>query len=138
MTSPKPLRIAFAIFPEAMALDLVGPLDILNTLSRSETKPASVPSVECIIVGDSLTPIKMSNGMQVTPELTYEVAQGQEWDAVLVPGGTGARPWFESNARCREFLVEVVPKCRYVFTGMYDYYRRLGRYPQDQEDRKTD
>jgi transcriptional regulator GlxA family with amidase domain len=117
--TPKPLRIAITIFPEAMALDWVGPLDILNTLSRPETKPPTIPAVECIIVGDSISPIKMSNGMQVTPELTYEVAQNQEWDAVLVPGGMGARPWFESNARCREFLVEVVPKCRYVFTGMY-------------------
>lgn len=101
-----------------MALDWVGPLDILNTLSRSESsKPSTIPSVECVIVGDSLTPISMSNGMKVTPKITYEVAQGRPWDAVLVPGGIGARPWFESNARCREFLVEVVPKCQFVFTG---------------------
>jgi putative intracellular protease/amidase len=115
-----PLRIAITIFPEAMALDWVGPLDILNTLSKEEgTKPKSIPSVKIVIVGDTLTPIKQSNGMMVTPEITYETARGQEWDAVLVPGGQGARPWYESNKACRDFLVEVVPKCRFVFTGMF-------------------
>ena len=113
-----PLRIAITIFPEAMALDWVGPLDILNTLSRDESsKPASIPSVKITIVGDALTPIKQSNGMMITPEITFETAKVQEWDAVLVPGGQGARPWFESNKSCRDFLVEVVPKCRFVFTG---------------------
>ena len=113
-----PLRIAITIFPEAMALDWVGPLDILNTLSRDESsKPASIPSVKITIVGDALTPIKQSNGMMITPEITFETAKSQEWDAVLVPGGQGARPWFESNKSCRDFLVEVVPKCRFVFTG---------------------
>jgi putative intracellular protease/amidase len=118
-----------------MALDWVGPLDILNTLSRPETKPPTIPPVECIIVGDSMSPIKMSNGMKVTPAMTYDVAQNQEWDAVLVPGGMGARPWIESNVRCREFLVEVVPKCRYVFTGMYSCILGIHqRFEEAQDD----
>jgi len=117
-TMAEPLRIAIVIFPEAMALDWVGPLDILNTLSRDEgSKPQSITSVKIVIVGDTLTPIKQSNGMMVTPEITFDTAKGQEWGAVLVPGGQGARPWFESNKSCRDFLVEVVPKCRFVFTG---------------------
>jgi cyclohexyl-isocyanide hydratase len=114
-----PLRIAITIFPEAMALDWVGPLDILNTLSRDESsKPSTIPSVKLVIVGDSLAPIRQSNGMMVTPEITFEDAKTQEWDAVLIPGGQGARPWFESNKGCRDFLMEVVPKARFVFTGI--------------------
>lgn len=112
------LRIAFTIFPDAMSLDFIGPLDILNTLSRDEpSRPSEIPFVECVIVGDKLEPIKMSNGMQVTPAITYDEASNQHWDAVLVPGGQGARPWYETNQRCREFLVQQVPKCTYVFTG---------------------
>lgn len=59
----------------------------------------------------------MSNGMRVVPQLMYLEAKEQEWDAVLIPGGTGARPWFDSNLGCRDFLIKVVPKCRFVFTG---------------------
>lgn len=132
-----PLRIAITIFPEAMALDWVGPLDILNTLSKVEaSKPESIPSVKIVIVGDTLTPIKQSNGMMVTPEITYETAKSQEWDAVLVPGGQGARPWYDTNKACRDFLVDVVPKCRFVFTGtssssaeqVYDSELRVSMY----------
>lgn len=112
------MRIAFTIFPDVMSLDFIGPLDILNTLSRDEpSRPPSIPMVECIIVGDVLGPIKMSNGMQVTPAITFEEASKQEWDAVLVPGGSGARPWYDTNKQCRDFLTLVVPKCTYVFTG---------------------
>jgi putative intracellular protease/amidase len=100
-----------------MALDWVGPLDILNTLSKDETKPSAIPSVQCTLVGDEIEIIPQSNGMKVTPEITFDQALKEEWDAVLVPGGQGARPWFETNAKCRDFLVEIVPKCRYVFTG---------------------
>lgn len=115
---PQPLRIAFTIFPEAMSLDFIGPLDILSTLSRDDpSRPESIPHVECIILADSLEPVKMSNGMSVIPQLTFADGAKQSWDAVLVPGGIGARPWFESNKGCRDFLVTVVPKCRYVFTG---------------------
>ena len=61
--------------------------------------------------------VKMSNGMHVSPQMTYEQAGQEEWGAVLVPGGIGARPWFEGNKQAREFLSKVVPKCQYVFTG---------------------
>lgn len=116
---PKPMKIGFTIFPEAMSLDFIGPLDILSTLSRTDPdRPPNIPPVECILLGDTMDPVKMSNGMQVVPQLTFIEAGEQEWDAVLVPGGTGARPWFDSNKQCREFLIKVVPSCRFVFTGM--------------------
>ena len=116
------VRIAFTLFPEAMSLDFIGPLDILSTLSRSDPdRPTSIPPVECVLVGDTLEPVKMSNGMQVVPQMTYSQASEDKrgWDAVLVPGGIGARPWFESNKQTREFLTKVVPSCRFVFTGMF-------------------
>jgi putative intracellular protease/amidase len=116
--SSKTLRIAFPIFPEVMSLDFIGPLDILNTLSREESsRPVEIPTVECVIIGEKLEPIKMSNGMLVTPAITFDEATKQHWDAVLVPGGQGARPWYDTNQSCRDFLVQVVPKCTYVFTG---------------------
>lgn len=61
----------------------------------------------------------MSNGMSVVPQMTYDnaMAEDQEWDVVLIPGGSGARPWFESNKGTRDFLVKVGPKCKYVLTG---------------------
>lgn len=114
----RPLRIGFTIFPNAMSLDFIGPLDILSTLSRDDpARPGSIPHVDCVILGDKLEPVKMSNGMGVMPQMTYAQAATEEWDAVLVPGGIGARPWFDTNAACRDFLIKVVPKCRYVFTG---------------------
>lgn len=125
--TPQPLRIAFTIFPEAMSLDFIGPLDILSTLSRDDpSRPASIPHVECVLVADSLEAVRMSNGMDAVPQLTFDQAEKEEWDAVLVPGGVGARPWFESNRGCRGFLSAAVPKCRFVFTGTVPTFPSLG------------
>ena len=110
------LRIAVCIFPAALSLDFIGPHSILDVVRPS---PSRSYAIQLVILGDSPEPIRLSGGVMMAPEMTYDAAQepGQQWDAVLVPGGSGARPWHEGNKRCVEFLKAVVPTCEYVMTG---------------------
>ena len=112
------LRVAIPIFPLVLPLDFVGPLDVFNTIvpEKAAAKGLSF-AIKSTIVAQTLDPVHGAAGLKFVPDMTFDAAEEEQWDAVLVPGGSGARPWLDSNKPVREFLVKMVPKCKIVFTG---------------------
>lgn len=118
MALPRHLKVGVVLFEDAFPLDFIGPLDILNTLKPdSDASTASDVSIDSTILAASLDPLRVWGGMKVVPDRTFDEAAAEEWDAVLVPGGRGARPWLESNSGAQAFLKEVVPRTKVVLTG---------------------
>ncbi|KAI1452119.1 class I glutamine amidotransferase-like protein [Annulohypoxylon moriforme] len=112
-----PTRFAVALFPGFQALDVFGPLDTLNMLSK-ET-PLSLT-----ILAPSLSPVSTSTatsghttGQSVVPTRTYADAltAGEDIEVLLVPGGFGTRDP-ANTAEVEDFVKRAFPKLRYLLT----------------------
>ncbi|AHI02145.1 DJ-1/PfpI family protein [Kutzneria viridogrisea] len=71
--------IAFVLYPGCTPLDLVGPLQVLNALSRL------VPDHRTVVVGESLDPVYTDLPLLLAASHTYE--QITDPYAVVLPGG---------------------------------------------------
>ncbi|KAI1212637.1 class I glutamine amidotransferase-like protein [Annulohypoxylon truncatum] len=115
--SSPPTRFAVALFPGFQALDVFGPLDILNTLSTQ------VP-LSLTILSTSLAPVSTatpaaggpSTAQSVVPTRTYADANVDvDVEVLLVPGGAGTRD--PANvAQVEDYVRRAYPKLRYLLT----------------------
>lgn len=82
---------AVALFPGFELLDVAGPLEVLNMLSRETPIKLSLLSTTLDPVSTKTADMPSSMCEQsMVPTHTYEVPPS-DIDALLVPGGTGAR-----------------------------------------------
>lgn len=107
-------KYAVALFPGFQALDVFGPLDVLNFLSRT------VP-LELSVIGPTLEPVSTLHdassariGQSVVPTHTYDNAP-EDIEVLLVPGGMGTRDLDNTN-KVKEFIRDRFPKLKYLLT----------------------
>ncbi len=104
------MQIAFALYDQFTALDIIGPFNVL----------AYGPSVQPVFVAASADPVAADVGTpRLIPDLTFE--QCQRPDVVVVPGGPGSRRIAELQPLV-EWLRAVHPTTRYttsVCTGAF-------------------
>lgn len=121
-SSPKHYVVGVVLYPDALPLDFIGPTCLLNALNPSRLRATSSPlltftnpseatqaTFECIHLAETLDPVKCSFGTSIVPDRTFAaVKQAHEGkdsngqgdggiDVLLLPGGTGARPWNASE-----------------------------------------
>jgi putative intracellular protease/amidase len=107
-----PSKFGIVLFPGFQALDVFGPVDILNFLSRDR-------KMEMVILAEDLQPVSTSFpaggfGQSVVPSHTFQDPP-EDIEVLLVPGGQGTR--HESNiAPSVEFVKRAFPKLRYFLT----------------------
>ncbi|OTB11480.1 hypothetical protein K445DRAFT_322064 [Daldinia sp. EC12] len=109
-----PTRFAVVLFPGFQALDVFGPLDILNMLSKTRRLSLEIYSTTLDPV-PTLTPSSgHSTGQSVVPTRTF--ADGaDDIEVLLVPGGFGSRD--PANvAPVVEFVRAAYPRLRYLLT----------------------
>ncbi|KAI1803912.1 class I glutamine amidotransferase-like protein [Daldinia bambusicola] len=109
-----PTRFAVALYPGFQALDVFGPLDILNMLSKTRTLSLEILSATLDPV-PTLTPSSgHTTGQSVLPTRTF--ADGaDDIEVLLVPGGFGSRD--PANiAPVVEFVRKTYPRLRYLLT----------------------
>ncbi|KAI1648347.1 class I glutamine amidotransferase-like protein [Daldinia loculata] len=109
-----PTRFAVALYPGFQALDVFGPLDILNMLSKIRPLSLEILSTTLDPV-PTLTPSSgHSTGQSVVPTRTY--ADGvDDIQVLLVPGGFGSRD--PANvAPVVEYVRAAYPRLRYLLT----------------------
>lgn len=110
-----PTKFAVALFPGFQALDVFGPLDTLNYMSKRQ-------HLELSLLHTSLEPVSTllkdgtsgCIGQSIVPTHTYETAP-DDIEVLLVPGGMGARD--ANNVKSvREFVKERYPKLKFLLT----------------------
>jgi putative intracellular protease/amidase len=111
-TSGPPTKFGVVLFPGFQSLDVFGPVDILNFLSK--TRP-----LELSILADDLNLVSTSFpaggfGQSIAPTHTFQTAP-QDIEVLLVPGGIGTRD-NDNIAPVVEFVKQVFPKLRYFLT----------------------
>ncbi|GAQ38888.1 hypothetical protein AtubIFM56815_007470 [Aspergillus tubingensis] len=127
-TSPPPLRIGVLLFPGFQALDVFGPLDVLNVLSwstntppsTSSTSPSPIPTppISLILLSTTLTPIStlppsLPNALSQSILPTATLTSAPPLDVLLIPGGWGTRAPLPEHI---EYIRSVYPSLKYLLT----------------------
>ncbi|KAI0542736.1 ThiJ/PfpI family protein [Xylaria digitata] len=108
-----PTKFGVVLFPGFQALDVFGPLDALNNLSRM------IP-LEFTVLAVTLDPVntEVPNpgriGQSVVPTHTFDNCP-KDLEVLLVPGGFGARDP-AITAPIVEFLKRIFPQLRHLLT----------------------
>jgi len=93
-----PHRVALIAFDDLTALDLVGPMDVLDTAGRVAAKSADPnPHYRLEVLSIGGARVRASNGLQLQPDGDLTRATGP-FDTLLVAGGRGARAFVEDRA----------------------------------------
>jgi transcriptional regulator GlxA family with amidase domain len=96
------LRVAFALFPQFTALDVVGPFNIL----------AYGPEVATTFVAPTMSPVPADAGtLRIPPDEVF--ADVDAADVIIVPGGPGWRRIAEMSELTR-WLARTAPAARFV------------------------
>ncbi|XDG08025.1 hypothetical protein ABKA04_007640 [Annulohypoxylon sp. FPYF3050] len=121
--SAPPTRFAAALFPGFQALDIFGPLDILNSLSREHPLSLTILSPTADPVSTATPTSGHSVSESVVPTRTYADALSQlaahpeakDVEVLIVPGGFGTRD--PANvAEVEKYVKRVFPRLRYLLT----------------------
>ncbi|KAI1077023.1 class I glutamine amidotransferase-like protein [Whalleya microplaca] len=109
-----PTKYAIALFPGFQALDVFGPIDILNMLSKTA-------SLELFILAETLDPVSTKTetsghrvGQCIVPTHTFNDCP-DDIEVLLVPGGTGTREYNNIHSVV-EFVKKIYPKLRNLLT----------------------
>ncbi|KAF5661416.1 hypothetical protein FHETE_8478 [Fusarium heterosporum] len=110
-----PTKFAVALYPGFQSLDVFGPLDALNVMSKKR-------KLELSILHTSLDPVSTlledgtagSIGQSVAPTHTYDTAP-EDIEVLLVPGGRGTR-YPDNVKRVQDFVKERYPKLKFLLT----------------------
>ncbi|NVI05834.1 DJ-1/PfpI family protein [Paraburkholderia youngii] len=95
------LQIGFLVFPKVQQLDLTGPHDVL----------ASVPGATMHLVWKTREPVVSSNGLVLTPSVTFENCP--PLDVICVPGGSGVTALLQDEQTI-DFVRRQAASARYV------------------------
>jgi transcriptional regulator GlxA family with amidase domain len=97
-------RIGFVGFRDAVALDIVGPMDAFSLASDNES--AQEPRYRCVVLGLNRRPFVTGSGLVIRPHFT--LSDAPPLDTLVIPGGSGLRDprvngplvaWLRASAR---------------------------------------
>ena len=95
------MKIAFVIYPDFTALDLVGPYEVIGRW----------PGAEVRFVSSSMTPVRCDRGLTVIPTDTPNTI-GQP-DLIVVPGSEHPLPVLDDQ-RLIDWLARAAPGCQWT------------------------
>src|SRR5258708_8902432 len=110
-------RIGFLGFRDALALDIVGPMEVFSLASAIE--PGRTPRYRCVLTGLNRRPFVTESGLVIRP--AFALADSPALDTLVVPGGAGLRDR-ATSARIVDWLRASAPRARRVAsvcTGIY-------------------
>ncbi|MGH2754095.1 MAG: DJ-1/PfpI family protein [Actinomycetota bacterium] len=99
-------KIAFVLYPGLTPLDIVGPLQVMNTLQ------IFVPHWESVVVGERMEAMETDAGVLMTPEATFEEVPDPA--IIVVPGGIAPTIRQMGNPVLREYLLAVSERAEVV------------------------
>jgi transcriptional regulator GlxA family with amidase domain len=110
-------RIGFVGFKDALALDIVGPMEVFSLASAIE--PGRTPRYRCVLIGLNRRPFVTESGLVIRPD--FALADSPALDTLVIPGGAGLRDR-ATSARIVDWLRASAPRARRVAsvcTGIY-------------------
>lgn len=109
-----PKKYAVVLFPGFQALDVFGPLDILNFLSKSTPLELYILSTTLDPVSTLLEGSDLTVGQRIVPTHRFDHAP-DDIEVLLVPGGIGTRR-IEATQPAADFIARTAPKVSFLLT----------------------
>ncbi|PPR01798.1 hypothetical protein CVT24_001694 [Panaeolus cyanescens] len=112
---PPPTNYGILLFPAFQALDIFGPLDILNTLAMQRTLNLSLISTTYnpVTTKHQMMGINSTFGEDIVPTHTFDNPPNN-LEVLIVPGGAGTRaPALDPYI---QYIKEVYPSLRYLIS----------------------
>ncbi|ROT37341.1 DJ-1/PfpI family protein [Sodiomyces alkalinus F11] len=118
-TSP-PVNYGMVLFPSFQALDVFGPLDILNMLSLSHPMnlyliAATLDPVSTAAMSASMNPLNSNFSESIVPTHTF-ADPPPDLDVLIVPGGLGTRAPAPRLDELIGFIRDVYPSLEYLIS----------------------
>ncbi|KAJ5811463.1 hypothetical protein N7474_007764 [Penicillium riverlandense] len=112
----EPLRFGVVLFPGFQALDVFGPLDCINVLSRTDSHRVSLSMLSSTLEPVTTKPpgFPAAIGQSIVP--THTFATAPPLDVLLVPGGRGARGSSPVVQEIIAFVKATYPQLKYLIT----------------------
>lgn len=80
--------VEFVVFPDALGLDITGPLEVFNTASRViEQKRKDDSGYRARFAAADKGPVRLSSGLEIVAKVAFK--DSSTADTLLVPGGQG-------------------------------------------------
>lgn len=94
--APAKLSLAVCLFPLVTPSDYQGPIELLTFLSEWSIEnnlfPTELPVIiDVTYLAATMDPVKGASGPLILPTKTYADADGEQFDILLIPGGTSVR-----------------------------------------------
>lgn len=109
-----PLRIGVLIFPGFQSLDVFGPVDAFNVLSRSH--PLTFAFVAHTLDAVPTQPPDMPHVLNQSVLPTHTFASPPPLDVLLVPGGAGTRANSPPIEAAIAYIKDAYPTVKYLMT----------------------
>lgn len=101
-TNQSTLKLGIILFRDFDQLDVTGPFEIFHEF----------PNTRIYFISNTIQPVKSTQGIQITPELTFDSAP--QMDILFVPGGYGITNVIERNPSLIHFIQRQSPKLKYI------------------------
>jgi transcriptional regulator GlxA family with amidase domain len=116
-SSARVRKIGFVGFRNALALDIVGPMEAFSLAAEIEL--GRVPVYRCLVLGLNRQPFVTESGLVIRPD--YGLDDAPSLDTLVIPGGAGLRDP-KTNARLVAWLrasARNIRRVASVCTGIY-------------------
>ncbi|MGJ5815854.1 DJ-1/PfpI family protein [Paludibaculum fermentans] len=104
-----PRKVAFLIAPGAVMIDFTGPWEVFQDVDMAgSTMDNRKGAFELFTVAESASPIRVSGGMQIVPDYTFQNAP--QPDIIVVPALHTSKPmlqWLRTASRKAELTMSV-------------------------------
>ncbi|OZI57231.1 DJ-1/PfpI family protein [Bordetella genomosp. 1] len=101
-------RLGVYVYRDAEVLDYAAPHGVLSVARRFD------PEIEVCVIADTLQPVSTASGLTLMPG--YALGDAPAIDALLVPGGAGARQQMH-NRKLHGYIAALPETCLLASTG---------------------
>ncbi|KAF1813105.1 class I glutamine amidotransferase-like protein [Eremomyces bilateralis CBS 781.70] len=110
-----PVNYGIVLFPGFQAMDVFGPLDVLNTLSMRQTLNLYIFANQRGLVPTkhAMEGVKSNFGEAVMADYAFNDTEIPDLDVLIVPGGAGTRD-SQTQAEVAPFLSKIYPQLQYL------------------------
>lgn len=105
--------IACLVFPDAMSLDITGPMQVFASANVERQRQGLPARYELLLIGETAGPVATSAGLKMVADASWSSIEPMSLDTLLIPGGAGVERQ-KRNPPLLDWLRHAEPQVRRV------------------------